>query len=351
MKRIVMLTLLISSIASCKEKAPESAPANSPTNQLDVAAPVVVSHPAPVPPTRSIRTTGRLEAVDQLQLSFKTGGVVAAVNVDIGDAVRTGQVLARLDSTEVDAEVKRAEENYQKAVRDLERADRLHAQGLVSQEIHENARTVVDVAEAGVQTARFNQTHATIVAPANGRVLARMVKGREMVAAGAPVLTVTGEGSGWLLRTTVSDKDAVKMAVGNTAQVSIDAWPDHPHSASISRIAGMADVQTGTFDVELALDALPKTGLRSGMIGRADISVPNRQSGVVVPVAALVNINNGVGQVFVVDAGRARLKSVDVGDLIGNKVLLRTGLELNDNVIVAGSAYVNDGQAVALVTQ
>lgn len=349
MFRVTAVLLMLGLLGGCG-KATSASNAGAPQVKSP-AVPVVVAAPKPLPTTLQLGVTGRIEAVDELQLSFKTGGVVAIVNVDIGDTVKKGQVLARLDSTEVDAEVKRAEEAYQKALRDRDRADRLHAQGLVSQEIHDNTRMSVDVADAGLQAARFNQAHATIIAPANGRVLARLVRGREMVAAGAPVLTVSGEGSGWLLRTTVADKDAVKLGTGETAWVSVDAWPDKRFAASVNRIAGMADPLTGAFEVELALDALPKNVLRSGMIGRADINVKNDLGGVLVPVSALIDIVNGVGKFYVVEAGKARLRSAQVLRLLGDNVVMDDGVQMQDAVIVTGAPYVNDEQTVTLVTE
>lgn len=351
MFRIAVIILLpaLFSLAGCGESSSPSIAES--TTALVPGVPVVTAHPQALAPTTMVRATGRLEAVDELQLSFKTGGVVALVNVDIGDPVRAGQVLARLDSTEVDADVKRAEEAYQKAVRDRERADRLHAQGLVSQEIHDNARMSVDVAEANLQAARFNQAHATIMAPANGRVLARLVKGREMIAPGAPVLVVSSEGGGWLLRTTVADKDAVKLASNDAANVKIDAWPDTLFSARVSRIAGMADAQTGAFEVELALEPQAHSPMRSGMIGRAEIAVRNVQKGWAVPIAALVDVIDGKGKLYVVESGVARMRSVDVGALQGEQVALSAGVNPDDSVIVAGAAYVNEGQPVALMEQ
>lgn len=355
MMRVTVLLLVVTLLGGCNDatsadKARVSGSAAAET-MTSPAVPVVVATPAPLPATLQLGVTGRIEAVDELQLSFKTGGVVANVNVDIGDNVKKGQVLARLDSTEVDAEVKRAEEAYQKALRDRERADRLHAQGLVSQEIHDNTRMSVDVAEAGLQAARFNQAHATIVAPANGRVLARLVRGREMVAAGAPVLTVSGEGSGWLLRTTVADKDAVKLNTGESAWVSVDAWPDKRFAATVNRIAGMADPLTGAFEVELALDALPRNVLRSGMIGRADINVKNDLAGVLVPVSALIDIDKGAAKFYVVEDGKARLRAAKVLRLLGENVVMSDGVAMGDSIIVAGAPYVNDQQTVMLVTE
>lgn len=349
MYKIAPALVLIGLLSGCSESS--SLADTKPTTAPAPGVPVVVAQPRALPSTLTLGVTGRLEAADELQLSFKTGGVVASVNVDIGDNVTKGQVLARLDSTEVDAQVKQAEEAWQKALRDRDRTDRLHAQGLISQEIFDNARMTVDVADAGLQAARFNKEHATIIAPANGRVLARLVRGREMVAAGAPVLTVSGDGGGWLLRTIVADKDAVKLRTGETAWVSVDAWPDKRFDAIVNRIAGMADPATGTFEVELALLSVPKNMLRSGMIGRADIAVTTDLQGLLVPVSALVDIDSGIAKFYVVEGEKAHLRSGKVVRLLGDDVVISEGVSAQDAVVVAGAPYVNDQQTVMLVTE
>jgi RND family efflux transporter MFP subunit len=154
-----------------------------------------------------------------------------------------------------------------------------------------------------------------------------------------------------LLRTTVADKDAVKLNTGESAWVSVDAWPDKRFAATVNRIAGMADPLTGAFDVELALDALPRNVLRSGMIGRADINVKNDLAGVLVPVSALIDIDKGAAKFYVVEDGKARLRAAKVLRLLGENVVMSDGVAMGDSIIVAGAPYVNDQQTVMLVTE
>jgi multidrug efflux system membrane fusion protein len=310
----------------------------------DIEVPVITAKPQPLPTQDTLVAIGRLEAADEIDLSFKTGGVIAAILVDIGDPVKKGQVLARLDSTEIDAEVRRAEESLAKTERDLARVTSLQRQGLVSQEALDNAGTARDLAAAAVQAARFNLDQATILAPAPGRVLSRRVQGREVIGPGVPVLTVSGEGKGWLLRASVSDRAAMRVAPGQAAFVKLDALPGESFTGHVRRVAGQAHAATGMFDIEIGLEAAP-VSLRSGMIGRGGIMVP-RPPTLGVPLTALIQARGAAANVVLVRDGRAVLQPVRIGEIVGHAVEVREGLGPDDDVVISGAAYVNAGQRV-----
>lgn len=310
----------------------------------DIEVPVVTAKPQALPLQDTLVAIGRLEAADEIDLSFKTGGVIAAILVDMGDPVKKGQVLARLDTTEIDADVRRTEESLTKTERDLARVTSLHGQGLVSQEALDNAGTARDLAAAAVQAARFNLEQATILAPAPGRVLSRRVQGREVIGPGVPVLTVSGEGKGWLLRASVSDRAAMRVAPGQTAFVRLDALAGDPIAGRVRRVAGQAHPATGMFDVEIGLDSTPGT-LRSGMIGRGGIVVPRKPT-LGIPLTALIEARGAAAKVVVVREGRAVLQSVRIGEIVGQAVEVPEGLAPEDDVVISGAAYVNAGQRV-----
>ncbi len=310
----------------------------------DIEVPVITARPQPLPPQDTLVAIGRLEAADEIDLSFKTGGVIAAILVDIGDPVKKGQVLARLDTTEIDADVRRAEESLAKTERDLARVTSLHAQGLVSQEALDNAGTARDLASAAVQAARFNLEQATILAPSPGRVLSRRVQGREVIGPGVPVLTVSGEGKGWLLRASVSDRAAMRVIPGQAAFVRLDALTGEPLAGRVRRVAGQAHPATGMFDIEIGLESTPAS-LRSGMIGRGGIVVP-RAPLLGIPLTALIEAKSPAAKVVVVREGRAVLVPVRIGEIVAQAVEVLEGLTADDDVVIAGAAYVNAGQRV-----
>lgn len=341
--RITLPLLMATLLAACGPEAGDTRASAGPALR-----PVRVEAPQPAGPAAQVRATGRLESADELRLAFKVGGVIAEMTVDAGDNVRAGQVLARLDRTETGAAVERAAQALAKAERDLARAETVLARGLVTKEARDNAATARDIAAADLRAARFNQQFATVVAPAAGRVKARLAESGEIVAAGQTVLTLAGESRGWLLRAALSDRDALRLTVGDPGEVRIDALPGRRFAATVARIAGAADPATGTFDVEF--NVVDADGLlRSGLIARIAATPSDGADMLSVPVSALLRADGAEGRVLVVAEGRAVAREVRLGPIAGGHVAVLEGLGADEAVVVAGAAYVDDGEAVRLV--
>lgn len=339
--RLAIALALVMLSAGCREQA-------APTAAGPRATPVLTAVPRSVQLQEPVRALGRLESSNEMRLAFKSPGVVARLHVDIGDAVSAGQLLAELESTELDAAVTRGAEALEKAERDLARARELHGRGLIARELLDNANTARELAAADASAARFNRRFAEIRAAAPGRVLARHVEPREIVAAGAPVLSISAESGGWLLRVRVTEREVVRLGAGMLAQLRFDALPEEALPARITRIAAQADPASAMFEVELALEgAEPR--LRSGMIARADIATPAVGSALLVPLAALVDAGEGRASLYVEREGRAELRSVRTGRLLPEGIAVLEGLAPGERVIVGGAAYIDDGQPVGAV--
>jgi RND family efflux transporter MFP subunit len=308
--------------------------------------------PVRIAPPRALETlsrthaVGRLEAADEAALSFRTGGVIREIRVDIGDRVRRGEVLATLESTDVEATVTKAQQQRDQAARDLERWTALADRQLVARKTADDARTALRTAEADLAAARFTRRHTTIVADADGVVLERRAEPGETVAGGQVIVRMSGEGEGWRLRLEVADRDAVRIAAGAEAQVRVDAFPATPLPAKVMRIGGQANRDSGAVSVELAI-ADGGLALKSGLVAKADIALSQR-AGLAVPVEALVRAEGSAGAVMVVRDGVARRVAVTLGKVEGERVAITSGLPADAQVIVQGAAYVDDGQTVSV---
>ena len=221
--------------------------------------------------------------------------------------------------------------------------DELAERQLIARQQRDDARTTLDVAEARLRAARFGQRFGRLVAGADGTVLARLAEPGEVVAAGQPVLRVSGAGKGWVLPVTLADRDGLRVREGDAATVRFDALPDRILAATVTRVAGEASATSGGIVVELAIagDAPP---LRSGLVGKARITTDADEVGLRIPTSALVAAGGEGGQVFVVDAGVARLRTLRLGD----GVTVLEGLAPDDRVVVGGGVFLEDGMAVAV---
>jgi RND family efflux transporter MFP subunit len=132
--------------------------------------------------------------------------------------------------------------------------------------------------------------------------------------------------------------------------VRVDALPGRRFPATVARIAGAADAATGTIDVEFAVEDADGV-LRSGLIARIEATPADATTQLSVPVSALVHAEGSEGRVLVVADGRAQARPVVLGAIADGRVAVREGLSANDAVIVAGAAYVDDGEPVRLVRE
>ncbi len=316
------------------------------------AAPVRVATAAPADFLSQIRTVGRVEPDRSYVLAFKTAGVVSVLNVAEGDAVKKGQVLAELDPRDVDAQLRQAQEAAAKAARELTRIRQLHTKGYASDAELQDADAQVKSTRATAQAARSNRGYASIVAPADGIVLQRNVEANGVVAAGAPVMTLSDMSESFVLTAGLADRDALRVVLGDTAEVSFDAFPDQVFAATVSEIGADADARTGTFQIKIKI-AATATALKSGLVGRAKIT-PSVVAGVdlAIPVDAILEGHGDRALVFVVDpaTGKAHRTRISTGRFSGALVAVTDGLQAGDQIVVDGAGYLADGEHVAITT-
>jgi len=301
---------------------------------------------APIP----IRATGQLAPTATVRLAFKVGGVIQRIRVDEGDRVQKGEVLARLNLAEINAEVQRAESALNKAKRDLSRTRRLYRDSVATLEEKQNAQTAVETARARLQAARFNRTHARIEAPTSGRILRRHAEEGEQIGPGAPVLTVGATAGGWAVNVELPAKDVVRVERGDRARVVFNAHPDTSIEGRVAEIADAATRRSGTYEVELSIEE-PGLPLKSGFIGRVMLYPSDARERVEVPAQALASGDGQTGSVFTLDADSqtVRRRSVEIARVIDSMIVLDDGLLAGTPVVTAGVHELNDGDSVRRV--
>ena len=336
-------------LAACgRESAPDA------KSQAD-AAPVRAETVETVAVADDVRSVGVLTPRDEYRLSFKVGGLVDDVAVDVGDRVRRGQVLAVIKRAEVDAAVAQASEAAEKARRDLERGRRLRADEVATEEQVQDLATAYNVARSSLETAQFNARFARIEAPGDGVVLQRLADENELVQPGQPVIVMGATDAGWIVRTALADRDAVRVNLGDAARVTFDAFPGREFAGKVTRIGSSADPMTGTFEVEIEVTPDGARFAR-GLVAKVllDIRDPDMrgQAGrTVVPITAVVEANGNEATVYVLDPrdGIARRRQVTLGPMVGDRIIVAAGLAAGEQVITDGAAWLADGRAVRVI--
>ncbi|MBL0105363.1 MAG: efflux RND transporter periplasmic adaptor subunit [Bacteroidetes bacterium] len=297
-----------------------------------------------------VSASGQFTTDDETVLSFKTGGLIRKIYVKEGESVQKGQLLASLDLTEISAMVNQAQLGVEKASRDYQRAENLYKDSVATLEQFQNAKTGLDLAKQQYAAAQFNQSYSEIRAMSDGVILRKLANAGQIVGPGTPVLQTNSKGeSDWLLKVGVSDKQWSKIAVGDSATISSDAVGDKLLSGKISSKSENADQMTGSFMVEIKISNAKKSNLASGMFGKAEIYLSKPESLWRIPYESLLDGNGDKGFVFVTNDKKTVSKvPVVINRIEHDYVMLSSGLESWDYLVVAGSAYLSDKSTIKI---
>ena len=373
MKRTIRTLLIPSAVLSILLIACGEPTAPEADQTKTIAKPVETTTATPITYQHEVFASGRLSSSEEAKLSFKTGGIIKKIYVREGQQVRNGQALAELELDEIRAQSQQAEIGKEQAAITIENAklalqlaerDYANAQGLYKDSVAtleqlqnaevqlDNARNQLAAAEKGltfsmqnVDIAQFNLRHSTITAPANGVILKKVAEVNELVGPGTPVFLFGSEDKAPIIRVNVTDKDIIFIQLGDPASIDFDAYPHHTFKGIVREVASMADPYTGTFEVEIEVQAEGRQ-LLTGFIGTVNIHTKASEDLVAIPIDALVGADEQTGQVFTIENGKAVSTNVRIFKIEKDQILLSAGLTPGTQVVVRGNGYLEESDLV-----
>lgn len=332
---ISMLSAIIA-LSACGGKTQQTA-----TVQMEEeATKVVVTEAAyaDVPQEETYASTVQAYAVNNIVP--QSGGRIKRINVEIGDYVKAGQILAEMDKATL-------EQSKLKLVNDstdLARLKELYLQGGVAQADYETAEMAYNVSK----TSYDNLLENTVLrSPINGVVTARNYDAGDMYSMGGPIYVVQQITPVKLL-VGISETDYTKVSKGDKVNITVDAIPGRTFEGNVNRIYPVVDAATHTFTVEVVVSNADKA-LRPGMYARVQVTFGVNHS-IVVPDAAVIK-QQGSGQKAVYlygEGGKAVYTIVKVGRHIGTNYEILSGLSEGDKVITKGNAGLKNGSKITL---
>jgi HlyD family secretion protein len=314
--------------------------------------------------TTLLSATGYVEAERKADLSPKITSRITALNVTEGTRVKKDDVIARLDSTDLDAQLEEAKANWVNAQADLARQKSLYDQGL-------NPKSALDVAVAteAATRARVRYVEAlmdyTIIrAPFAGVITAKRAFVGEAVSpfgsspsgggSGGAIVTIV-EFSSLYVGADVNEANLSKLSKDQPAEITLDAVPDKVYQGRLRQIVPAADRQKATVRVKVAfLDpddrVLPDLSARVAFTS-APTQGKQAHPRIVVPKSALATADGRTGVYRVVD-GRAVFTPVTAGGDVQGQVEVTQGLQGGERVIaLAAGARIKDGDRVRVEGQ
>jgi RND family efflux transporter MFP subunit len=344
--------------------------------------PVKVEPVAFAPAPAGVRYSATIEPAQQVTLAFKASGYVDAVLrrsgpggalhiAQQGDRVSRGLVLARVRESEYRERVKQSrarvdegEASLVKATLDLERARTLFASQSLTKPELDAAQAAHDAAAARLASSRADEELAltalrdtALVSPIDAVILERRIEVGMLAGAGTPGF-VLGDVSTVKARFGIPDTMVQAVALGDALDVSVDATGGATFPGRITAIAAAADPQSRVFNVEVSIDNADAR-LRPGMIGAVTLTARATDAAaavrpLTVPLTAVVRSAIG-GQfaVAVLDgqgaAAVARLRQVELGEVIGNSIAVVKGVSAGERVVVSGATLLVDGAPIRVL--
>ena len=283
---------------------------------------------------------GTLRAKSRATLEAKVSGRIVEMPIVLGDKVRQGQVLARLDAGEIVARVEQAEAASEQADRDGARIAALFEQQNVTRAEYDSAQARQRVARAMVAEAKAMMSYAEIVAPFDGMITKKWVEVGDLAAPGKPLLDLV-DPSLLQLEADVPEAIASRIELQKRLSVRVDAAGKDVEGV-VTEFAPVADPSSRTFRVKLDLPAA--TGLMPGQFARLSVPIGERQS-VRVPASAIVR-RGQLEMVFSVTNQQAQLHLVKTGKIVGDEIEILSGLSAGYVVVASGADQLTDGQPV-----
>ncbi|MEM8526981.1 MAG: efflux RND transporter periplasmic adaptor subunit [Bacteroidota bacterium] len=342
---ILLLIIPLLFTQACKQEyeGQQIDPNEKPKAQL-VKIETVEQTTAPIP----IEASGMIGSKAEMNLSFKIGGIINNIYVSEGQRIRKGQLLARLKTTEIDAQVLKARQGVDKSKRDLDRIQKLYADTAATLEQVQDLTTVSELAAADLEIAQFNQEYAKILAPTSGRLLKKYAEENELTGAGTPIFRLASSGKdAFVIKIGVADRDVIRLRMNDRAEVHLDALPSERFTAYVSEIAEAADPRTGVFEVELTLNVSGTAPLKNGFIGKVKVFPSNQAPYYKINMNALVEGNVDKANIYIPVGGKAQKVSIRPTH-IGKDFFTVGTDQVNDlkRVITDGAAYLEEGAAI-----
>lgn len=344
--RLVSSSLLFSLLLISCQKKDETQQKNPETDE--VLVPVSLTKIDQATRSESIVASGLVASSEEARLSFKIGGIIQKIYVTEGQKVSKGQLLASLNTTEIDAQVNQAKYGVEKSERDFKRVENMLKDTAATLEQMQNVTTALDIAKQNLQIAQFNRSYAQIISPIDGAVVKKMGNEGELTGPGTPIFYITSNRQGdWVVRVGVSDKDWARLKVGDKANVQLDAYPSEAFSGSITKLAPAADPMNKLYEIEVRIAPKGKR-LATGLFAKVELKPVQSRTYTVVPLEAIVEGNGKEAFIYVLDETRKKVKRlpVQIGFVDGDKVLITNGLEGISEVITSGSAFLTESSTV-----
>jgi membrane fusion protein (multidrug efflux system) len=336
-------------VSGCKPSSSEPQQKQSP--------PLAVKTVTPTrgPITRFVTLPGEIKAYQQATLFAKVAGYLRTINVDKGDPVKEGVLLAEIEVPELIAQRARYRAEVEVAEIDFKRLSESQkkAPDLVVPQTVDDARGKLDIAKANLEGTETLLNYAKIVAPFSGIITRRYVDPGAFIPSAtsgstpqSAAIVTLADFNRVRLQVAVPELEASLVAVEEPVKLTVDGLPGKTFEGKVTRFSYALDEASKTMLAEIELPN-PKMELRPGMYATVKIGIERKEEALLLPAEALIMEKAGAS-VFIVSDNKAKKTPVQPGFNDGMNVEIVKGVNPDQQVILPGKQTPNDGQPITV---
>jgi len=319
--------------------------------------------------SEKIALTGSLQAKESVDVMPRVQGRILNINVDTGQAVAKGALIAVLEDDEINQQIERAkaaiavadasvtqrEAEVQNAKAELDRKRKLVEEGVLSRFELDGLETRYRVTQSQLELARAQRRQSEAehrelvirqVSPITGIIANRQLDVGAMAGPSAPIVTIVSVNP-MVIQARASEQEVSRIRRGASVKVTVDGLPGQQFTGRVMRIAPLLDPQTRNGLIEIEIPNR-NGALKGEMFARAELDLGSQRETTLLPRDALVYRGDQPG-VYTIESDTARFREVETGLTQQDKVEVLNGLKLGEVVVTRGSNLLKDGDKVKII--
>lgn len=295
---------------------------------------------------KNLSLLGTLIANQEIEIKSEVQGKITQLNVELGDHVKKGQIIARIDNKIQSIALANTEQSLADAKQNYQRYKNLYEGGAASQAQFDQYKLAYENAQNQVEQAKKELSNAVVVAPISGQITDKTIEAGTFVTPGTPIVTVV-DVSKLKVELNVAENDVYALSTGDSVNITSNVYPGVTYNGQITFISPKGD-ESHNYPVEVAFVNQEKNPLKAGTYVNVAFNKKDQTPTLQIPREALVgSIRNA--QVYLVRNETAMLRPVTIGNDNGNYLEVLKGLQEGDQVVTTGQINLTDSTQVQVI--
>ena len=352
MKKIIIGTislaiLILFGYILISNKAKSEAKTNAVSTQMSKEIPVTVTLVEQQTLSDNLSMIGTILPNNDVNVLSETQGRVTQMMAKVGDFKSAGAVIATVDDELRQAALIGAQANYDKALSDWNRYEKLFKENAMTSLQLDGARLALKMAESQLIVAKRQLKDTKITTPVSGVVASRFIDAGASVDTKSPIVNIV-DITTLKVRMNVAEKDAFALKAGDKVMITTEVYPGVKFTGNVMSVGSKGD-EAHTYPVEISLPNSRENPLKAGMFARVNFTTIARPNSLIIPRSSLVGSVKDA-HVFVVENNKtARLKKVLIGSEAESNLEVLQGVTTGEVVVVNGQNNLKDGAEVKII--